>query len=114
MRISDWSSDVCSSDLSEMRLLASSGLRYRRQILALKHFFSHRNCTVLLLDDTTMEPGDAHLHRTVHGVIGLEVLTQAFGAERRRLRIDRKTVVEGKRLAVRVDPGGGGSIKTKK
>ena len=73
--------------LSEMRLLANSGLRYRRQILALKHFFSHRNCTVLLLDDNTMEPGDAHLHSIVHGVIRLEVTAQDFGVERRRMRI---------------------------
>ena len=37
--------------LSELRLLAQSPLRYRRQILALKHFFSGRKSTVVLLDD---------------------------------------------------------------
>jgi circadian clock protein KaiC len=37
--------------LSELRLLAESPLRYRRQMLALKQFFAGRNCTVLLLDD---------------------------------------------------------------
>src|SRR6478609_4254990 len=36
--------------LSELRLLAQSPLRYRRQILALKHFFSGRKSTVVLLD----------------------------------------------------------------
>jgi circadian clock protein KaiC len=43
--------------LSELRLLAQSSLRYRRQILALKQFFAARRCTVLLLDDRTAEGG---------------------------------------------------------
>src|SRR5688500_4736247 len=33
--------------LSELRLLASNPLRYRRQVLAYKQFFTKRNCTVL-------------------------------------------------------------------
>jgi circadian clock protein KaiC len=37
--------------LSELRLLSESVLRYRRQLLALKKFFTERECTVLLLDD---------------------------------------------------------------
>ena len=41
--------------LSELRLLAGNPLRYRRQILALKHYFSGQRCTVLLLDDLTGE-----------------------------------------------------------
>jgi circadian clock protein KaiC len=73
--------------LSEMRLLAQSPLRYRRQILALKHFFASRNCTVLLLDDKSSEPGDQQLHSIAHGVISLEQSTQEFGSERRRLRV---------------------------
>jgi circadian clock protein KaiC len=36
--------------LSEIRLLAQSSLRYRRQILALKHYFARHGATVLLLD----------------------------------------------------------------
>ncbi len=39
--------------LSEMRMLAETPLRFRRQILSLKQFFSGRRCTVLLLDDRT-------------------------------------------------------------
>src|SRR4030095_836244 len=34
----------------ERRLLARDSLRYRRQILALKHYFTDKSCTVLLLD----------------------------------------------------------------
>jgi circadian clock protein KaiC len=37
--------------LSELRLLSETGLRYRRQILSFKQFFSGRKVTVLFLDD---------------------------------------------------------------
>jgi circadian clock protein KaiC len=78
---------VVFDSLSELRLLAQNPLRYRRQILALKHFFSRCACTVLLLDDRTSEPADLQLHSIAHGVITLEQSAQDFGAERRRLRI---------------------------
>lgn len=78
---------IAFDSLSEMRLLAQNPLRYRRQILALKHFFATRACTVLLLDDRTSEPGDLHLHSIAHGVITLEQSVQEFGMERRRLRV---------------------------
>ena len=78
---------VVLDSLSELRLLAQNPLRYRRQILALKHFFSKRNCTVLVLDDGTSEPGDLQLHSIAHGVISLEQSANDFGAERRRLRV---------------------------
>lgn len=78
---------VIFDSLSEMRLLAQNPLRYRRQILALKHFFATRSCTVLMLDDRTSDPGDQQLHSIAHGVICLEQLAQEFGTERRRLRV---------------------------
>ena len=73
--------------LSELRLLAQNPLKYRRQILALKQFFSQVPATVLLLDDRTSEPTDIQLHSIVHGVISLEQTPRDYGAERRRLRI---------------------------
>ncbi len=78
---------VVFDSLSEMRLLAQDPLRYRRQVLALKQFFSTRACTVLLLDDKTSEPGDLQLHSISHGVISLEQAIQQFGTESRRLRV---------------------------
>ena len=60
--------------LSEFRLLAQSSLRYRRQILALKHFFARHGTTVLLLDDLTAETLDKTVHSVAHGVIRLEEL----------------------------------------
>ena len=73
--------------LSEIRLLAQSSLRYRRQILALKHYFAQRDVTVLLLDDMTAEMQDKTVHSVAHGVMRLEELTPDYGAERRRLRV---------------------------
>jgi circadian clock protein KaiC len=73
--------------LSELRLLAQSPLRYRRQILAFKQFFIGRQCTVLLLDDGTSESHDFQLHSIAHGVLSLEQLVPIYGAARRRLRI---------------------------
>jgi circadian clock protein KaiC len=73
--------------LSEMRLLARDPLRYRRQILALKQFFTGRQCTVLLLDDRTATGDDLQVQSIAHGVLMLEQLAMEYGAERRRLRV---------------------------
>jgi circadian clock protein KaiC len=73
--------------LSELRLLAQTLLRYRRQILALKHRFTSQRCTVLLLDDQTAEPRDLQLHSIAHGVIALELSSNRYGAERRSLNV---------------------------
>lgn len=75
--------------LSEMRLLAQSPLRYRRQIFALKHFLEKRHATVLMIDDVTSESHDLQLHSIVHGVLTLEELGLDYGAERRRLRVTK-------------------------
>jgi len=73
--------------LSEMRLLAQSSLRYRRQILALKQFFVGRKCTVLMLDDRTAEGPDLQLHSIAHGVMALHVTTPVYGQARRQLQV---------------------------
>jgi circadian clock protein KaiC len=73
--------------LSELRLLAQSSLRYRRQILALKHFFTSRDCTVMMLDDMSSKADDLQLHSIAHGVIFLEQMALDYGSERRRLRV---------------------------
>ena len=80
-------SRVVIDSLSEIRLLAQSSLRYRRQILELKHFFVGNGATVLLLDDLTSEASERTLHSIAHGVIRLEELAPEYGAQRRRLRI---------------------------
>ncbi|WP_372012509.1 ATPase domain-containing protein [Pseudoxanthomonas sp. 10H] len=87
-RIADASpSRVVIDSLSELRLLAQNSLRYRRQVLALKHFFASRQCTVVLLDDMSAQENDLQLHSICHGVVLLEQLAIDYGAERRRLRV---------------------------
>ncbi len=73
--------------LSEIRLLAQSSLRYRRQILALKHYFARHRSTVITLDDLTTESTDRAVHSIAHSVIHLDQLAPTYGAERRRLRV---------------------------
>ena len=78
---------VVIDSLSEIRLLAQSSLRYRRQILALKHYFARSGATVLMLDDLTTDGDDQTVHSVAHGVIRLEELSPEYGGERRRLRV---------------------------
>jgi circadian clock protein KaiC len=78
---------VVLDSLSEIRLLAQSSLRYRRQILALKHYFARSGATVLMLDDLSSDVNDSTMHSIAHGVIRLEELSPEYGAERRRLRV---------------------------
>ncbi|HLW24617.1 MAG TPA: ATPase domain-containing protein [Steroidobacteraceae bacterium] len=73
--------------LSELRLLAQSSLRYRRQVLALKQFFIGRRCTVMMLDDRTSEGPDLQLHSIAHGVIALDSHAPPYGQIRRELQI---------------------------
>ena len=78
---------VVIDSLSEIRLLAQSSLRYRRQILALKHYFARHQSTVVLLDDLTSETVDGTVHSIAHSVIHLDQLVRLYGGERRRVRI---------------------------
>ena len=73
--------------LSELRLLAADVMRYRRQLLALKQFFSGRETTVLLLDDRTMDGNDFQLRSIAHGVIHLSNISRSFGVTRRQLEV---------------------------
>jgi circadian clock protein KaiC len=72
-----------------MRILAQDPLRLRRQVLALKHFFTGRDCTVILLDDVRSQESDLHFASIVHGVVLLEQLALEYGVERRRLRVTK-------------------------
>ncbi|MFL5455070.1 MAG: ATPase domain-containing protein, partial [Myxococcales bacterium] len=78
---------VVFDSLSEVRLLAQSSLRYRRQLLALKQYFAGKECTVVLLDDRTSEAGDPQLQSLANGVLSLEQVPPLYGEDRRRLRV---------------------------
>lgn len=80
----------CAFDsLSELRLLSQDALRYRRQILSFKQYFAGRNCTTLLLDDSSDEGSDSHVLSLAHGVLVLQQLAPEYGAARRRLNVQK-------------------------
>jgi circadian clock protein KaiC len=78
---------VVIDSLSELRMLAQDPLRYRRQILAFKQYFTGKQCTVLLLDDRTNTDRDLQLQSIAHGVLSLENLPRDYGIKRRRLEV---------------------------
>jgi circadian clock protein KaiC len=75
--------------LSELRLLSDSALRYRRQMLSLKQFFAGEQMTVLLLDDHSSDGGDLHVQSIAHGVITIEQVVSDYGAQKRRIKINK-------------------------
>ena len=78
-------SRIVFDSLSELRLLSGNSLRYRRQILGLKQFFTGKQCTVLLLDDMSGTRHDLQVQSIAHGVIRLDQFHSDYGATRRRL-----------------------------
>ena len=75
--------------LSEMRLMAQSALRYRRQILSFKQQFAAANCTVLLLDDKTGNDEDSQVQSIVHGIVTLISTPMKYGVVRRFLTVQK-------------------------
>jgi circadian clock protein KaiC len=75
---------------SDIRYLARETLGYRRQILALRDFFSEQNCTVLLMQEMTRgSPGDIQAEALTHGYLTLHQESPQYGGQRRRLRIHK-------------------------
>jgi circadian clock protein KaiC len=80
---------VVFDSLSEMRMLAETPLRYRRQILQLKQYFAGRKCTVLLLDDRSAGARDLQIESIAHGVVSLQRSSPQYGIARRQLQIQK-------------------------
>src|SRR3546814_14347147 len=102
MRISDWSSDVCSSDLTRVKLPLAT---------------LHPHLEAATFDKVDrVQAGDFVIGIGV-GHTGLVGETPerhiGRGEERGELVIDRKSVVSGKSVYVRVDLGGRRIIKHK-
>src|SRR3546814_11910634 len=119
MRISDWSSDVCSSDLRHPRLA-----HCRSPGCARVRYIGDRNTGLTDLLENLLAD-----HRLEHAaaISGLNVMNgdpgiiecakDGLGAKRSRRSVgiaDRKSVVSGKSVSVRVDLGGRSIIKKKK
>src|SRR3546814_19631217 len=104
-RISDWSSDVCSSDLGDVPALSIVLQPGTSSPLDVKGTFG--GVPVALAGDMTVERDrDGGVER-----IALDKLGASYGVIE---TTDRKSVVSGKGGAVRVDIGGLRFIKKKK
>ena len=73
--------------LSELQLLAENPLRYRRQVVALKQYLASRHCTTVLIDDRSALDDGLQVRSVAHCVISLELQNQAYGNDRRRVRV---------------------------
>ena len=73
--------------LAELRLLAQDPLRYRRQVVALKQYMASRHCTTMLIDDRSALDDGLQVRSVAHCVISLELENQAYGNDRRRVRV---------------------------
>src|SRR3546814_17870767 len=104
MRISDWSSDVCSSDLQPAGVRASR--RPLRGLLSMRFFLCATKDLPHPEERERAAPGRAS-RRTHRGhPAGKFLWSFPAGAIK-----DRKSVVKGKSVSVRVDLGGRGMIK---
>src|SRR3546814_15200995 len=99
MRISDWSSDVCSSDLCSPADTTHQLVRGAKRIV---HFIIH---------DTRMcgSRKAGWLNKSI-----CSDLQHTPAPHNRLCSLDRKSVVQGKSVSVRVDLGGRRIIKKKK
>ncbi len=78
---------------TELRLLANTPARYRRQILSLKRQLFDGDRTVLLIENPSPGSPDVLMQSLAHGVITLDQLHPEFGGERRRLCITKMRAV---------------------
>ena len=78
---------VVLDSVGELRLLAQSSLRYRREIIALKHFFTTNDATVLMVDDPRGENLELAISSIASGIIALEREATEYGSFRRRLQV---------------------------
>src|SRR3546814_14275280 len=114
MRISDWSSDVCSSDLCKVDVLE----RRASDLFDVGFFFGRFLATLLRLCpkrqrevDRIEQTGGLQIGQTrqIAAALQSEMGQKALGG---RIK-DRKSVVSGKSVSVRVDLGGRRFIKKK-
>ena len=73
--------------VSELKILAESGTRYRRELLGIKQFVNGKECTVFILDDRTGDGREQQLLSIAHGVIRLERNDEGYGNTRRQIQV---------------------------
>src|SRR3546814_14479887 len=112
MRISDWSSDVCSSDLLRRVGVDARQLLDRKQRLAGPLVIVRVERVALDRAQPRPQGGTGRELPDVSDRLGQRLLHQVVGF-RLAARQDRKSVVWGKGVSVRLDLGGGRISKNK-
>src|SRR3546814_21021167 len=102
MRISDWSSDVCSSDLTVVGSILAGRVPLKRALAVLP--------VGVIMGFAVMLMPIVHESWAVYGVLLLIGGLSGFFV----VPIDRTSVVSGKSVSVRVDLGGRSMITKKK
>src|SRR3546814_14338353 len=105
MRISDWSSDVCSSDLQTHLREGWHGSGHGDA--------PKESCSASRSASTRPDSCRARMNGGPPST-GAWCLATGCRRQHRRRRLDRKSVVEGKRVSGRVDLGGRRHMKKKK
>lgn len=78
---------VVLDSVGELRMLAQSSLRYRREIIALKQTLTGKGITVLMVDDLRADIADLAISSIATGIITLDRSATEYGAYRRRLQV---------------------------
>src|SRR3546814_14757451 len=119
MRISDWSSDVCSSDLGRLEATRDRPSPPARALMP----DPRRPCAISQQSSPRLRSGGRARLRGVMSMAQFQILCPHSEAEWRPITIefifapngeDRKSVGKGKSVSVRVDLGGRRIIKKKK
>src|SRR3546814_16727897 len=116
MRISDWSSDVCSSDLIDTDDRQTSILPVVIQTLQVRHRLLTWRTPArpeIDVDDAAVQPGQRNRIVTERRRAFARRDGQCPGAEPQQQQAERESVGEGKSVSVSVDLGGRRSIKKK-
>lgn len=72
--------------IEQIRRMADSPLRYRRQLLILKQALTGLPCTSLFLSESSPQE-ESELANLVHGIVALERWAPAYGSVRRQLEV---------------------------
>lgn len=80
---------VVFDSITELRLLATTPLRYRQQLLDLRQQLFEFKCTTLFLSNDLLEESDLTIDTLVYGILTLSRLTPSYGGTRRRLEVTK-------------------------
>src|SRR3546814_16204095 len=110
MRISDWSSDVCSSDLAEARALLAKAEADADDLMTRRAAMAEDK--IAAAERQAVADVRAHAAEAATDAAGA-IIAQQHGARPDKTPIDRKSVGWGKRVSVRVEIGGRSSLTKK-